>query len=78
MARGGLRSRHGAAGGRVTGCDSGFVAGAWWGGGGVRGEHTGSRLCHEGRGGADETDSALLRVSQAGGSGGADGGGIII
>ena len=30
------------------------------------------------RGGADETDSALLRVSQAGGSGGADGGGIII
>ena len=34
--------------------------------------------CVVSRGGADETDSALLRVSQAGGSGGADGGGIII
>ena len=42
MARGGLRSRHGAAGWGVAGCDGGFVAGAWWGGGGA-----GSRLCHE-------------------------------
>ena len=56
----------------------GVIVVSWRVRGGVGVARAGSRLCHEGRGGADETDSALLRVSQAGGSGGADGGGIII